>query len=43
MDKFILGAIAGFFLCTWSLDVPPMTALKILMEETTVALHGQDG
>ena len=40
MDKFVLGAIAGFFLCTWALEVPSLHAVKVLAEKTTHALNG---
>lgn len=42
MDKFIIGLIAGFILCTWALDTSPLSAVQILAEKTTVALNSME-
>ena len=32
MSYFLLGIVAGFFLCVWALDVSPVTASAALFE-----------
>ena len=42
MDKILLGAVIGFFMCAWALDEAPMHAIKVLATKTSTALNSAE-
>lgn len=46
MSNFIVGIVAGFFLCVWALDASPVTATVALIDrvrqvEVSFAAEGE--